>query len=137
MASDDAVEILEELDEEDRNEILELMDEEVVDDIELLQSYDDNVIASYMTNNFIAVGKNFTIKQAMKTVVEQASQYDNFTIIYVINEDNTLYGTIELKDLIKARATDNLEDIIKKSSINVGMKDYKTVLQEKWKKLYI
>lgn len=115
MASDDAVEILEELDEEDRNEILELMDEEVVDDIELLQSYDDNVIASYMTNNFIAVGKNFTIKQAMKTVVEQASQYDNFTIIYVINEDNTLYGTIELKDLIKARATDNLEDIIKKS----------------------
>ena len=115
MDSDDAVEILEELDEEDRNEILELMDEEVVDDIELLQSYDDDVIASYMTNNYIAVKKDYTIKQAMKTVVEEASRNDNFTIIYVINEDNTLYGTIELKDLIKARATDNLEDIIKKS----------------------
>ena len=115
MASDDAVEVLEELDEEDRNEILELMDEEVVDDIELLQSYDDDVIASYMTNNYIAVKKDYTIKQAMKTVVEEASRNDNFTIIYVINEDNTLYGTIELKDLIKARATDNLEDIIKKS----------------------
>lgn len=115
MASDDAVEVLEELDEEDRNEILELMDEEVVDDIELLQSYDDDVIASYMTNNYIAVKKDYTIKQAMKTVVEEASRNDNFTIIYVVNEDNTLYGTIELKDLIKARATDNLEDIIKKS----------------------
>lgn len=115
MASDDAVEVLEELDEEDRNEILELMDEEVVDDIELLQSYDDDVIASYMTNNYIAVKKDYTVKQAMKTVVEEASRNDNFTIIYVVNEDNTLYGTIELKDLIKARATDNLEDIIKKS----------------------
>lgn len=115
MASDDAVEVLEELDEEDRNEILELMDEEVVDDIELLQSYDDDVIASYMTNNYIAVKKDCSIKQAMKTVVEEASRNDNFTIIYVVNEDNTLYGTIELKDLIKARATDNLEDIIKKS----------------------
>ena len=115
MDSDDAKEILEELTEEDRNEILELMDEEVVDDIELLTSYDEDVIASYMTNNFIAIKKDYTIKQAMKTVVEEASINDNFTIIYVVNEDDTLYGTIELKDLIKARATDSLEDIIKKS----------------------
>ncbi len=115
MDSDDAKEILEELTEEDRNEILELMDEEVVDDIELLTSYDEDVIASYMTNNFIAIKKDYTIKQAMKTVVEEASTNDNFTIIYVVNEDDTLYGTIELKDLIKARATDSLEDIIKKS----------------------
>ena len=115
MDSDDAKEILDELTEEDRNEILELMDEEVVDDIELLTSYDEDVIASYMTNNFIAIKKDYTIKQAMKTVVEEASTNDNFTIIYVLNEDDTLYGTIELKDLIKARATDSLEDIIKKS----------------------
>ena len=115
MDSDDAIEILEELDEEDRNEILELMDEEVVDDIELISSYDEDVIASYMTNNYITVKKDSSIKQAMKKVVEEASVNDNFTIIYVVNEDETLYGTIELKDLIKARATDNLEDIIKKS----------------------
>lgn len=115
MDSDDAKEILDELTEEDRNEILELMDEEVVDDIELISSYDEDVIASYMTNNFIAIKKDYTIKQAMKTVVEEASTNDNFTIIYVVNEDDTLYGTIELKDLIKARATDSLEDIIKKS----------------------
>ena len=115
MDSDDAKEILEELTEEDRNEILELMDEEVVDDIELLTSYDEDVIASYMTNNYIAIKKDYTIKQAMKTVVEEASTNDNFTIIYVVNEDDTLYGTIELKDLIKARATDPIDDIIKKS----------------------
>lgn len=115
MDSDDAIEILEELDEEDRIEILELMDEEVVDDIELISSYEEDVIASYMTNNYITIKKDFTIKQAMKKVVEEASTNDNFTIIYVVNDDDTLYGTIELKDLIKARATDNLEDIIKKS----------------------
>ena len=68
-----------------------------------------------MTNNYIVIKKNFTIKQAMKTVVEEASTNDNFTIIYVVNDDETLYGTIELKDLIKARAQDSLEDIIKKS----------------------
>lgn len=115
MDSDDAKEILEELDEEDRNEILELMDEEIVDDIELLTSYDEDVIASYMTNNYITIKKDFTIKQAMKKVVEEASTNDNFTIIYVVHDDETLYGTVELKDLIKARASDNLEDIIKKS----------------------
>ena len=34
--------------------------EEVVDDIELLTSYDEDVIASYMTNNYIAIKKDFT-----------------------------------------------------------------------------
>lgn len=115
MDSDDARDVLEELDEDAAKEILELMDEEVVEDIELLTSYDEDVIASYMTNNYITVRKDYSIKQTMKTVVEEASTNDNFTIIYVVNEDDTLYGTIELKDLIKARATDNLEDIIKKS----------------------
>ena len=85
MDSDDAKEILEELDEEDRNEILELMDEEIVDDIELLTSYEEDVIASYMTNNYITIKKDFTIKQAMKKVVEEASTNDNFTIIYVVH----------------------------------------------------
>ncbi len=115
MDSDDALEVLEELEEEDRNEILELIDEEVVQDIELLESYDDDVIAGYMTNNYITIKKDYTIKKAMKTVVEEASTNDNFTIIYVVNEDETLYGAVELKDLIKARAIDNLEDIIKKA----------------------
>lgn len=113
MDVDDAIEVLEELGEEKREEIIELMDEEVVSDIELIKSYEEFEIGSYMTNNYITISKTDTIKQAMKKVIDGASNNDNFTILYVLNEDDTLYGTIELKDLIKARSTDELESIIK------------------------
>lgn len=115
MDSDDAKEVLEDLPEEDRSEILELMDEEVVSDIELIESYEEEQIGSYMSNNYITIKKGSTVKQAMKIVIDEASRNDNFTIIYVTNEDDTLYGAIELRDLIKARKDDDLEDIIKKS----------------------
>ena len=115
MDSDDALKILDELEETERQEIIELMDEEIQEDIELLESYEDDQIGSYMTNNYITIERNATVKKAMRTVVNEASNNDNFTTLYVINEDETLYGTIELKDLIKARANDDLEDIIKKS----------------------
>lgn len=115
MDTDDAIEVLEELNDETRQEIIELMDEDVIEEIELINSYAEDEIGSYMTNNYIVINKNDTIKQAMKQVVEGASSNDNFSIIYVLDDDATLYGTIELKDLIKARATESLEDIIKKS----------------------
>lgn len=115
MDSDDALKILDDLEETERQEIIELMDEEIQEDIELLESYEDDQIGSYMTNNYITIERNATVKKAMRTVVNEASNNDNFTTLYVINEDETLYGTIELKDLIKARANDDLEDIIKKS----------------------
>lgn len=115
MDTDDAIEVLEELNDETRQEIIELLDENVIEEIELINSYAEDEIGSYMTNNYIVVNKNDTIKQAMKQVVEGASSNDNFSIIYVLDNDSTLYGTIELKDLIKARATESLEDIIKKS----------------------
>lgn len=115
MDADDAIEVLDELSEEAKDEIIKLMSEEVVSDIELINSYEDFEIGSYMTNNYITISKDASIKQAMKKVVDEASNNDNFTILYVLNEDDTLYGTIELKDLIKARSTDLLESIIKKN----------------------
>ena len=113
MDSDDALTVLENFDEKERNEIIDLIEEEVREDIELIDSYEDNQIGSYMTNNYITIKKDFTIRQAMKVVIEEAENNDNFTTIYVVNDDDTLFGTVELKDLIKARATDNLLDIIK------------------------
>ncbi len=115
MDSDDALKILEDFEEEERLEIIDLIDEEIKEDIELITSYDDDMIGHYMTNNYISINVNSTIKSAMKTVIKEASNNDNFTIIYVVRDDESLYGTIELKDLIIARSEERLEDIIKKN----------------------
>jgi magnesium transporter len=104
---------LEDLDEATRNEIFEhIEDDEIKEDIELIDSYEDNEFGSRMSTNFIAVKRNQTIKSTMKTLVSEAAENDNIYTIFAINEDGSFYGVIDLKDLIVARSTVELESLI-------------------------
>lgn len=111
MDADDAVDLFEDMEDEQVDSLLELVDGETRRDIELIQSYDEDQIGSEMTTNFIVVNRNMTIKQAMKSMVEQAAENDNITTLYVV-EDGKLYGAIDLKELILAREYQKLEEII-------------------------
>ncbi len=115
MDTDDAIDVLEELEEEDRKELIELMDKEAVADINLIKSYDDDMIGSKMTTNYIAIDKDATIKQAMKKIVEEAAINDNISVIYFIDKKAEFYGAMDLRDLIIAREGQNLEALIKTS----------------------
>ena len=112
MDADDAVDVLDELEEDKIGEIKELMDEEYRQDIELILSYDEDSIGSRMTTNFIVIKKDYTIRQAMKSLVEQAADNDNISTIYVVTDDNTFYGAIDLKDLIIARDYIDLNELV-------------------------
>lgn len=112
MDSDDAIDVLLELDEEDKNEILNEMDKEAVEDIKLIRQYDDDQIGSKMTNNYIAIQKDMTVKQAMKAVVDEAAEHDNVSTIFVLDGEK-YYGCMDLRDLIIARNGTPLDDIVK------------------------
>ena len=112
MDADDAIDVLEELEEDKKEEIIGLMEKDSVADIQLIDSYEDEEIGSRMTTNFISFSKNFTIKQAMRTVIREAEDNDNISTLYAVNDDGTFYGAIQLKDLIRARESTPLEDII-------------------------
>ena len=115
MDSDDAVDVLEEFDEPIQEQLVSLMDDESSKDVQLIRSYDEDEIGSYMTTNFILIGRGLTVRQAMRELVKQAGDNDNITTIYVEEKDKTFYGAIDLKDLILAREHDELEDIISTS----------------------
>jgi len=112
MDSDDAVDILENIDEEIGEKLVDLLDEEASRDIRLIQSYDEDEIGSKMTTNFISIKKGLTIRQAMKAMITQAEENDNIYTVYVCNDDDSLYGAMDLKDLIVAREHVDLEDLI-------------------------
>lgn len=121
MDADDAVDLLDELEEDTRSEIIKLMDDEAVEDINLINSYGEDSVGSRMTTNFIIVKSDMTIKQAMKTMVEQAADNDNVSTIYAEDENGTYCGAINLRDLIVARqGTTELKDIIKTSYPSVS-----------------
>ena len=115
MDSDEAADVLDEMDDATRKKLVELLDDEVSRDIRLIMSYDDDEIGSRMTNNFIVIHNTLSIRMAMHELVRQAGENDNISTVYVIDQKDTFYGAIDLTDLIIARENDALEDIISTS----------------------
>lgn len=113
MDADDAIDVLEELDDEQREEIVSLMEPDALEDINIITQYDDDMIGSKMTTNFISIKKSDNVKEAMKKVIAQAAENDNVSTIYVEDEEGHLYGVMDLRDLIIARPQTNLETVIK------------------------
>lgn len=111
MDADDAVDVLEEMEDEDREKILKLIDDkEVKEDINLIMSFDKDEIGSLMTTNYVTINIHDGVKEAMKKVVSQAKDNDNISTIFVIDDNNKFEAALDLKDLIIARAGQNLED---------------------------
>lgn len=112
MDADEALEVLEELDEDVRNEVLELIeDEEIKEDIELIDSYGEDEFGSVMSTNFISIGRELSVKQAMRALISDAPENDNIYTLFV-TENDVFYGAIDLKELIIARSDKPLEELI-------------------------
>lgn len=114
MDTDDIIDVLEDLDDSQRSELIELLDEESLEELKLIESYEEDMIGSKMSTNYIAVEIGVSVKDTMKKVIEEAAINDNVSIIYFL-ENGKFYGAIELRDLIIARQNDDLRDIIKTS----------------------
>ncbi len=111
MDTDKAVDCLREMPREQRETLLDLMDEGSRRDIAMLDSFDEDELGSIMTTNYIVISRGSTVKGAMAELISQAAENDNISTIYV-TENGAYYGAIELKDLIIARESIDLESII-------------------------
>ena len=64
-----------------------------------------------MTTNFVFLDNRLNIRDAMRSLIEQAAEHDNISKVYVVHEDGSYYGAVDLKDLIIARKDTKLDDI--------------------------
>ena len=111
METSSAVELLQNLSKENRTTLLDLIRPDIRAEIKLISSFDEDEIGSKMSTNFIAVSNNSTVKVAMSELICQAAENDNISTLYVVDENKTFCGAIDLKDLIIARENTPLSDI--------------------------
>lgn len=112
MDADDAVDLWADIDESVRVKLRPMIDDETKTDIRLINSYAEDEIGSLITTNYICIGKDLTIRQAMHELVQQAGENDNISTIYVVDERECFCGAIDLKDLIVARENVELDTLI-------------------------
>lgn len=112
LETDTAAGILGELDKLRREQLIDALEPDVKKEIRLIASFDSDEIGSKMTTNCIVIRENLDIKGAMRELVNQAEENDNISTLFVVDDNEAFYGAIDLKDLITARKTDSLEDLI-------------------------
>ena len=112
MDSDTAVDILRTIDRTKRGLILDLVDDEFRKDVALLASFDEDEIGSRMTTNYIVIHDDLTVKGAMSSLISQAPENDNISTLFVLDSQDIFCGAIDLKELIIARQSTPLEDLI-------------------------
>ena len=115
MDADDALDVLDDLSESKKNEIVSHLDADAQKDVQKLLSYEEDEIGSCMTNNFVCISEELSVREAMSELVRQAGEHDNISTIYVTDTEEKFAGAIDLKDLIIARENTPLHEIVSSS----------------------
>ncbi len=123
METDDLVDIIDVIDDkEDRITFLSLIDVKKRVVIKSLLDFDEGLVGSIMNNNFVAVSKDDTVKQAIRKVVNLAPELEFIHNIYVTDAFGVLEGALSLKELISAGYDKSqlIEDIMSTNLIYVS-----------------
>ncbi len=108
-AEDDvAADVIQQLEPAEREETLAALDRDEVED--LLQ-YEDESAGGIMSRGFVSVKKDLTVSQALDFVRVLRPPTDRSFLLYVIDADRRLVGTVSLRDLIVSPPQTILDEI--------------------------
>ncbi|MTH53220.1 magnesium transporter [Bacillus mangrovi] len=100
MYADDAVDVLNELDQSQVAGYLTLMEEDAAKEIRELLHYKEFTAGSIMTTEFVAIHAQQTVRSAMQILKTEAPNAETIYYTFVVDEDKRLVGVVSLRDLI-------------------------------------
>lgn len=123
LDSDDAVYILEDLDQPDQDDILSQMP--VQERIQLQRSldYPEDSAGRRMQSDFIAIPPFWTVGQTIDVLREDDSLPDEFYKIFVIDPAFRLVGVVDLDTLLRSKRPVQIQDIVNEARAVVRATD--------------
>jgi magnesium transporter len=123
LESDDAVELLEGLDQEDQEEILEKLPLQERQDIERSLEYPEGSAGRRMQTEFITVGPDWTVGQAIDYMRNTPDLPSRFYEVYVVDSGQRWQGAVPLDVLLRSRRPTPLKDLIEEDRRRVHVDD--------------
>ncbi len=103
-----AADLLAELPEEQSDAILEEMEPEERQEVEELLEFDEHSAAGCMTTDFVYLGTEATVAQAVQALRTFDGDPETVTEIYLLDEKRVLHGSIPLARLVMAQPESRL-----------------------------
>lgn len=110
MEIDEAVDLLKHLRNRGR-ELINRFKGEKRKNLLRMMAYKEDEIGAFMSDSFLKIDVSANVKEAMSYVTKEAYDAEYISILYII-EQGKLVGYLKLKDLIVARAYEQIKDIM-------------------------
>ena len=124
MATDDAADVVAELDDHIQKKVIEkIRDEEHASDIVELLTYEEDTAGALMAKELVKVNENWNVLTCVKEMRAQAEDVSRVHSIYVVDDNDILKGRLSLKDLLTTSTRTAIKDVFIKQVDSVNVND--------------
>ena len=119
MDSDDATDLVSDLPDDVAQKVLESIDKEDSDEVKELLRHEEDTAGGIMAKEFVAVKISDTIDRAIEQIRSKAEEVEDIFYLYIVDEREKLVGVAPLKDLILAKGTTKISEIMDRDVVSV------------------
>ena len=112
LSTDDAVDFLEDMPADIVRKVLKGATAETRKLINKYLNYEEDTAGAIMTTEFVSLPINATISQALDEIRKQGEEAETINVLYVVDDEKILRGVLTIKELILAKKSKKLKDII-------------------------
>ncbi|MBI1182583.1 MAG: magnesium transporter [Alphaproteobacteria bacterium] len=119
LEADDAVYLIQDLDDEDRRQVLDAMPAADRADVEAALSYPEETAGRLMQRDFIAVPSYWAVGQTIDHMRDNEDLPEDFYEIFVVDARMKPVGTVRLNRLLRSKRAVKVEDIMEPDPVTI------------------
>ena len=132
LSADERTDIIQRMGLHERHRILPKLDAEIRKELEALLQYPERTAGGIMTTEFVRLGPNLTVGEALKHIRSVAREKESIYACYVLEpQTNKLLGSVSLRDLVMAELDFPLAQTMKRKPVTVNALDDQEVVAKK------
>ena len=122
LAPDDAADLIQEFDEEERTALLALLDETTRREVSALLAYEEDEAGGLMSSRFARVRPDMTVDEAISYLRKQAVAgipLETIYYVYALEQDQRLAGIASFRELFAAPGSQRVRDVMNTEVVTV------------------
>jgi len=119
MPADEVADILDELEDEKAELLLKEMDTESSQEVRELLEYDDDLVGSIMTTDYLAFSANMSVAEVLVELRAKKPESSELYNMFVTESNEELIGTFNLRDLVVAEPFLTVSAIMKSKPVSL------------------
>jgi len=133
LSADDRTSFLEELPSEVVKELIKTLDPEERKITLALLGYPESSVGRLMTPDYIAVQKDWTVREVIDHIREVGKDSETIDVIYVVDDKGVFIDDVRIREIILANPDKKIEDVIDYRYIALNVNDDQEKASEAFK----